>query len=214
MMKFRNLGLVGLLATTVFATSAIAAPAQQSKIPMSKLYSSTATGAPDKVVYDAASAMAFLRTLSNSNFAAPSSSIKAEGGQSYGSPEDRAAAYFKTIAAGSTVMETYLAGSPAEMTVMYHMDGPNKLLRTHYCAARNVPQSRFVPVKEPGIIKFVFEGGTNLNPKLDTYAASATIRVIDKDTIEVTNYGVRNGVPTQGFTMIRSRQPNKVATAN
>ena len=112
---------------------------------------------------------------------------------------------FKTIAAGSTVMETYLEGTPYEMTLMMHMDGPNTLLINHYCAARNVPQMKFVKTGKPGEIKFVFDGGTNLNPQVDGHAHDITYQVIDKNTYSLAGTVYQNGKGTTNEATLRHR---------
>jgi hypothetical protein len=139
---------------------------------LSKNWASTATGAPEKVVYDAASAMDWMRTY------------RATGSDwlSGDEKQPRVGTSITLIAAGSTVMERVGAGTPNEMTIMYHMDGPDVLLGRHYCAAKNVPQWKFVRTDKPGQIKFVHDGGWNLDPAVDTFAAAVTFQVIDKDT--------------------------------
>jgi hypothetical protein len=116
----------------------------------------------------------------------------------------------KTIAAGSTVVVGYQQGTPSEMTIMYHMDGPNTLLANHYCAARNVPQWRFVPSSKPGEIRFDFDGGTNLNPKVDVHAHGQVIQVIDQDTYTESYTSVAaNGKERTGAPIMRRRAPMK-----
>jgi hypothetical protein len=177
----------------------------------SKIYPSTATGAPEKVVYDAASAMEWFRTLSgswisNKKEQADDHKHDPAKGTGYGGEAQRiASSSFKTIAAGSTVMETYLEGTPYEMTLMMHMDGPGTLLINHYCAARNVPQMRFVKTGTPGEIKFAFDGGTNLNPEVDGHAHDLTYQVIDKDTYSLTGTVYRDGKPTTNQPTVRHR---------
>lgn len=47
---------------------------------------------------------------------------------------------FRTIAAGSAVMDTSFDAHPGEtMITMYHLDG-DRLLLTHYCVAKNQPR--------------------------------------------------------------------------
>jgi hypothetical protein len=193
--------LTGIVLTGVLVAGV---GAKDSEVALSKNYPSTATGAPEQVVYDAASAMQWLRTLSGSDWVSekkPAAERQRETakGAGYGSEAlPSGGASIKTIAAGSTVVETYLEGSPAEMTIMYHMDGPNTLLANHYCAARNVPQWRFVKSDKPGEIKFEFDGGTNLNPKVDSHAHSQVFQVIDKDTYSRSGSVMANGKETRG----------------
>jgi hypothetical protein len=160
---------------------------------MSRIWESGAkaqiASAPQAVVYDAAAAMEFFRSTSGGWI------VDTGGKEAYGDAHANSSTV-KTIAAGSTVMETYLAGSPYEMTVMYHMDGPDKLLMDHFCAARNVPHAEFVKTDKPGEIKFEFKGGTNLNPLVDNHGHGATIKIIDKDSFVTTATTYSDGKPT------------------
>jgi hypothetical protein len=193
----------GIAAAALLGSGALAAAPTQG---LSRLYASDVTGAPQSVVHDAASAYAWLASMNGSQWgtekdpaaeaafkAATASLHNSRAAEAAAAPAAPAAAApkgepvgatFKTIASGSTVMEVYLPGSPTEMTIMYHMDGPTTLLANHFCAARNVPQWKFVKNDQPGVITFAFDGGTNINPATDPYAYAVTYKVIDKDHYE------------------------------
>ena len=47
---------------------------------------------------------------------------------------------FKVTAGGSAVMSEILGEGPEDMITMFHLDGPNRLLMTHYCGAGNQPR--------------------------------------------------------------------------
>ena len=133
------------------------------------------TVAPESVVYDAESALDFFKSLS---------------GDWDGSNTDRQhgsypAASFRVMAAGSAVVETVLQGQPNEMESIFHLDGGDLLL-THYCALQNAPILRFEPSDEPGLIQFVFHGGTNFDPAVDAHFHEGTFRIRDADTVEST----------------------------
>lgn len=136
-----------------------------------------ASGAPEAVVYDAASAMAFL-TGTSGNWSSGGSAQHDHGATRPGSIVS-----VKTKAAGSAVVHVYGAGTPNEMETVFHMDG-DKLLLTHYCALKNAPVLRFEKTNKPGELKFVFDGGTNFNPKVDAHLHESTFQIIDKDTVE------------------------------
>src|SRR5262245_37814408 len=213
-MRYKG-GRVKTLATTLLAFGAAvllassAAAQTASSDARSKIYPSTVTGAPDKIVYDEASAMQWFRTLTGTWVSSRKEQVDEHKhdtgkGSGYGGEAQRiASSSFKTIAAGSTVMETYLEGTPYEMTLMMHMDGPNKLLINHYCAARNVPQMRFVKTGKPGEIKFVFDGGTNLNPQVDDHAHDLTYQVIDKNTYSLSGTVYKDGKGTTNQPTVR-----------
>src|SRR5262245_56410466 len=87
-----------------------------------------AAGSPETVVYDAASAMAFLATT-NGDWVSG-----AAGQHEHGAPANsRSVVTVKTKAAGSAVVHHYAQGTPGEMETVFHMDG-DQLLLTHYCA--------------------------------------------------------------------------------
>jgi hypothetical protein len=144
-------------------------------------------GAPESVIYDAASAMAFLTTTAGSWEAGGDHE---HGPARAGSPAS--AVSVKTKAAGSAVVHTYRQGTPGEMETVFHMDG-DKLLLTHYCALQNAPILRFEKSTKPGEIKFVFDGGTNFDPKIDAHLHDSTFQVIDKDTVEQRSTVFANG---------------------
>ena len=157
-------------------------------------------GAPEAAIYDAASAMAFLTTTAG-NWAA--SGDLEHGPARAGSPAS--AVSVQTKAAGSAVVHTYRQGTPAEMETVFHMDG-DKLLLTHYCALQNAPVLRFEKSSKPGEIKFVFDGGTNFDPKIDAHLHEVHFQVIDKDTVEQRSTVFANGKATPELKTILHRK--------
>ncbi len=133
------------------------------------------TVAPETVIYDAESALEFFKSLAGDW---DGSSTDSQHG-SY------PAVTFRVMAAGSAVVETVLQGQPNEMESIFHMDGGDLLL-THYCALQNVPVLRFEPTDEPGLLKFVFHGGTNFDPAVDAHFHEGTFKVRDASTVEST----------------------------
>src|SRR5262245_2709921 len=109
---------------------------------------------PEKVIYDPASAMEYYRSLDGEwNLVLDKQINEVSTGEK--APQAHVVP-FKTIAAGSTVMQTYFRGTSYEMTIMYHQDGPDKLLADHFCAARNVPRMVFTPTDKPGVIRLKY----------------------------------------------------------
>ncbi len=164
---------------------------------------SKASGAPQNVVYDAASAMEFFKTLSGEW-----QSVAAAGHEHGTSPAaggSLSSLTFRTKAAGSAVVETIAAGTTNEMETILHMDG-DKLLLTHYCLLQNAPVMRFVKSNKPGEIKFVFEGGTNFDPKVDAHFHQANFQIRDKDTIEQNATVFANGEATPESHLLLKRK--------
>ena len=90
---------------------------------------------------------------------------------------------FKTIG-NSSVMQTFAAGTPAEMVSMYHQNGKEELIHTHYCAIGNQPSMTFIDSAEQGVIDFRFTKGTNMDVNVDPHAHNSYMKIIDEDTYE------------------------------
>src|SRR5215216_3565491 len=83
-----------------------------------------------------------------------------------GKPTDKVVSVIKVTAGGSAVQETLFPGQPMEMVSVYHMD-KNDLVMTHYCVLGNQPRMKAEPGPKPNQIRWVFAGGTNLDPAKD-----------------------------------------------
>ena len=90
---------------------------------------------------------------------------------------------FKNIG-NSSVMQTFAAGTPAEMVSMYHQNGESELIHTHYCAIGNQPSMAFVDTVEAGVIDFQFTKGTNMDVNVDPHAHNSYMKIIDEDTYQ------------------------------
>jgi hypothetical protein len=71
-----------------------------------------------------------------------------------------------------------------EMVSLFHMDGPEALVHTHYCAVGNQPTMRFEKSDTPGEIVFMFSSGANMDVNKDGHVHNSRIRFIDEDTTE------------------------------
>lgn len=113
---------------------------------------------------------------------------------------------WRTIAQGSTVVETLLAGTPKEMITVYHPDGDDLVL-THYCAVGNQPRLKLVPGSDPKKLSFVFAGGTNLRAEKDGHMHELVITFVDDDTIKTdwTYFEDGKAKGTHSFELIRRR---------
>jgi hypothetical protein len=121
------------------------------------------------------SSLAFSQTDSQKAFA----TIRSLSGSWVGTKSDGkpVALSFKGTAAGTAVMSE-IAG---HAITMFHMDGPDKLLLTHYCAAGNQPRMQASVSPDGKIITFNFLDATNLD-SLDTgHMKRVIITVIDPD---------------------------------
>src|SRR5262245_6874263 len=165
-----------------------------------------AAGAPEKIVYDAPAAMAFLTTTAGTWM--PVSGAQHEHSATPAPARPGAGVSVKTKAAGSAVVHTYRQGSPGEMETVFHMDGSNLLL-THYCALQNAPVLQFVKSDKPGELKFVFKGGTNFDPKVDAHLHESTFQIIDKDTVEQRSTVFTNGKADPELKSVLHRRPTE-----
>jgi hypothetical protein len=100
-----------------------------------------------------------------------------------GKPSDQVVSVFKVTAAGSAVQETLFPGQPHEMVSMYHRDGTD-LVMTHYCSLGNQPRMKADPSSPANQIRWVFAGGSNLDPAKDKHMHEGTITFVDDDHIE------------------------------
>ena len=69
---------------------------------------------------------------------------------------------FKVTSGGSAVMSEILGQGPEDMITMFHMDGPNRLLMTHYCGAGNQPRMQASLSPDGKVITFNYVDATNL----------------------------------------------------
>jgi hypothetical protein len=69
---------------------------------------------------------------------------------------------FRETAGGSALMSEILGTGPENMVSLIHMDGPNRLLMTHYCGAGNQPRMQASVSPDGKTISFTFFDGTNI----------------------------------------------------
>jgi len=69
---------------------------------------------------------------------------------------------FKVVSGGSAVMSEILGQGPEDMISMFHLDGPNRLLLTHYCGAGNQPRMAAAVAPDGKTITFTYVDATNL----------------------------------------------------
>jgi len=114
-----------------------------------------------------------------------------------GKPTDKVVSVVKVTAAGSTVQETLFPGQPMEMLSIYHLDGA-ELVMTHYCALGNQPRMKADPKAPANQIRWLFAGGTNLDPAKDKHMHEGTITLSDDDHIEWSGVAWEGGKPVKG----------------
>jgi hypothetical protein len=113
-----------------------------------------------------------------------------------GKPTDKVVSVVKVTAGGSAVQETLFPGEPMEMVSVYHLD-KGDLVMTHYCVLGNQPRMKAAPGPKSNQIKWVFAGGTNLDPAKDTHMHGATVTFVDDDHLEIAGEAWENGKPSE-----------------
>jgi len=69
---------------------------------------------------------------------------------------------FKVVSGGSAVMSEILGQGPEDMISMFHMDGPSRLLITHYCGVGNQPRMQATVSPDGKTLTFNYVDATNL----------------------------------------------------
>lgn len=69
---------------------------------------------------------------------------------------------FRETSGGSALMSEILGQGPENMISMFNLDGPNRLLLTHYCGAGNQPRMTASASADGKTITFDFLDATNL----------------------------------------------------
>jgi len=86
---------------------------------------------------------------------------------------------FRDTAAGSALMSEIHGHGPENMISMIHMDGPNRLVMTHYCGAGNQPRMAATASPDGKIVTFDFFDGTNLTSPDGGHMQRLVIAIID-----------------------------------
>jgi hypothetical protein len=69
---------------------------------------------------------------------------------------------FRDTAGSSALMSEIHGHGPEDMISMVHLDGPNRLMLTHYCGAGNQPRMTATASPDGKTITFNFVDGTNI----------------------------------------------------
>ena len=87
---------------------------------------------------------------------------------------------FKLTGSGSAVMSEILVPNE-DMISMFHLDGPNKLLLTHYCAVGNQPRMQATVSPDGKTITFNFIDATNLASPDAGHMQRMVLTVVDEN---------------------------------
>lgn len=86
---------------------------------------------------------------------------------------------FRDTAEGSALLSEIHGHHPENMISMIHMDGPNRLIMTHYCASGNQPRMAATTSPDGKTITFDFFDGTNLASPDAGHMQRVVIAMID-----------------------------------
>lgn len=85
---------------------------------------------------------------------------------------------FRVISNGSSLMSE-IAGHGDDMITIFHLDGPDKLLLTHYCSSGNQPRMQAAISADGKTITFNFLDATNLATPDAGHMQRVAITVLD-----------------------------------
>jgi hypothetical protein len=88
---------------------------------------------------------------------------------------------FRETAGGSAVMSEILGHGAEDMITMFYLDGPDKLLLTHYCSAGNQPRMQAAASPDGKTLTFNFLDSTNLPSLEDGHMRRVVIAMLGPD---------------------------------
>ena len=86
---------------------------------------------------------------------------------------------FKVVSGGSAVMSEIQGHGPDDMLSMFHMDGANRLLITHYCGAGNQPRMQASVSPDGKTFTFNYVDATNLASPDAGHMQSLVLTLLD-----------------------------------
>ena len=87
---------------------------------------------------------------------------------------------FKATARGSAVLSEIVVPNE-DMISMIHLDGPDRLLLTHYCAAGNQPRMKASLSPDGKVITFNYVDATNLATADEGHMQKMILTVVDEN---------------------------------
>lgn len=99
-----------------------------------------------------------------------------EGKNSEGKPLEVS---FRDTAGGSALMSEIHAAGHGDMISMINLDGPNRLLMTHYCTSGNQPRMAASASPDGKTFAFDFVDATNLSSPEEGHMQHVVITVLD-----------------------------------
>jgi len=88
---------------------------------------------------------------------------------------------FKVVSGGSAVMSEIVGQGAEDMISMFNLDGPDKLLMTHYCGAGNQPRMQASVAPDGKTITFNYVDATNLATPDAGHMQKMVLTVLDEN---------------------------------
>jgi hypothetical protein len=86
---------------------------------------------------------------------------------------------FRDTAGGSALMSEINGYRSENMITMFHLDGANRLMMTHYCGAGNQPRMQASPSPDGKTLTFKFVDATNLESPESGHMDHVVIAMLD-----------------------------------
>src|SRR3974390_780862 len=88
---------------------------------------------------------------------------------------------FKVVSGGSAVMSEIMGMGAEDMISMFNMDGPNRLLLTHYCGIGNQPRMQASISPDGKTFTFNYVDATNLSAPDAGHMQKMVLTVLDEN---------------------------------
>jgi len=117
---------------------------------------------------------------------------------------------FQDTAGGSALMSEIHGHGPENMVSMFHLDGPNRLMLTHYCGAGNQPRMTATTSADGKTISFDFLDATNLSSPDAGHMQRLVIAMLDPNHhIEQWTFNDHGKEMKESFDLRRSEVAQK-----
>jgi|SRR5579871_4197556 len=88
---------------------------------------------------------------------------------------------YKVVSGGSAVMSEIMGMGLEDMITMFHLDGPNRLMMTHYCGAGNQPRMVAGVSPDGKTFTFTYVDSTNLAAPDAGHMQKMVLTVLDEN---------------------------------
>ena len=88
---------------------------------------------------------------------------------------------FRDTAAGSALMSEIHGHGPENMVSMFHLDGPNRIVLTHYCSVGNQPRMAATVSPDGKTFTFDYFDATNLATPDAGHMQRVVVTIVDAD---------------------------------